>query len=297
MPVTCARCSAVNPDGNLYCQTCGTPLPVGPAAVATAQIPGTPAGPPPGPPAGFAPPAYGAPGGTYQNPYYAPTGVQVPVHRTPWTMIVAAVVALVVIMAGGGTALALIVNRNPNPTASSGTGDLPSPSPAGTPSPVGSPTATTTAGTGTESNDGVTIPVPSGWTVQAKDTETIELYDPSNSGAITVASGVSSPPQTAQDIKNAIDTDFTNKFPDTKPCAGSSTHSGTFNGAPGLFWEICFTFTSGSDSAPTVLWTFAGANSSGSVYYLVIVSTAPDNLQNFLNEAKPITQGLKWKLS
>src|SRR5712692_170266 len=296
MPLTCARCSAVNPDGNLYCQTCGTPLPVGPAGVATAQIPGPPAGAPPGPPAGFAPPVYGS-AGPYQSPYYAPTGVQVPVHRTPWTMIIAAVVALVVILAGGGTALALIVNRNPTPTANSGIGDLPSPSPAGTPSPVASPTSTPGAGNGTESNDGVTIPLPSGWTVQAKDTETIVLYDPSSSGALTVASGVSNPTQTAQDNKNTVDSYFKSKYPDTKPCAGSSTHSGTFNGAPGLFWEICFTLTSGSNSAPAVLWVFAGANSSGNVYYLVMVSTSPDNLQNFLNEAKPITAGIKWKLS
>jgi len=208
-------------------------------------------------------------------------------------MIIAAVVALVVILAGGGTALALIVNRSPNPTANSGTGDLPSPSPGVTPSPIASPTATSTAGNGTESNDGVTIPLPSGWTVQAKDTETIVLFDPSSSGALTVASGVSNPTQTAQDNKNTIDSFFKSKYPDTKACAGSTTHTGTFNGAPGIFWELCFTLTSGSNSTPAVLWVVAGANSSGNVYYLVMVSTAPDNLQNFLNEAKPITSGIK----
>lgn len=302
MPLTCARCSAVNPDGNLYCQACGTPLTAAAAGVAPrpAPVPPPPPGPPgsapPGPPAGFAPPMYGS-ASPYQSPYYAPYGTPVPVHRTPWTMIVAAAVALVVILAGGGTSLALIAGHNPNPTANSGTGDLPSPSPGETPSPVASPTATPGSGNGTQSNDGVTIPVPSGWTVQASDTETIVLYDANDTGVLTVASGIMNPTQTAQDNKNSVDDYFKSNYPDTKVCPGSTTHSGSLNGAPGIFWELCFTLTSGSSSAPAVLWAFAGANSSGSVYYLVMMSTSPDNLQNFLNEAKPITQGLKWKLS
>src|SRR3989442_9641057 len=119
--MTCARCGAQNPDGNLYCQVCGTPL-AAPARVVTAPQgpppPAPPAGPPPGvipgpppgamsgPPPGIPPPMVG-PGG-YQSPYYAPTGPVAPVHRTPWMLIMAAVVGLVVLMAGCGTALAII---------------------------------------------------------------------------------------------------------------------------------------------------------------------------------------------
>jgi hypothetical protein len=298
MPLTCARCSAVNPDGNLYCQSCGTPLAT--ARVATAPASGLgppPAGPPsgahPGPPPGFAPPAYGS-ARPYQSPYYAPYGTPVPVHRMSGTMIVAAVVALVVVLAGGGTALALIVNHNPNPTANSGTGDLPSPTPGVSPSPIASPTAA--AGNGTESNDGVTIPLPSGWTVQAKDTETIILFDPSSSGQLTVASGLLNPTQTALDVKNMVDAYYKTTY-SAQVCPGSTTHTGAFNGAPGNFWELCYNLTSGSSSLAVVNWAFAGANNSGTVYYIVMAETTPDNLQNFLNEAKPITQGLKWKLS
>ena len=299
MPLTCARCRAVNPDGNVYCQSCGTPLAAAAAGAASAQapIPGPPPGPPlgapSGPPPGFAPPTYGS-ASRYQSAYYAPYGAPAPVHRTSWAMIVAAVVALIVVLAGGGTALALIVNH-PNPTASSGTGDLPSPTPGVTPSPIASPTST--AGNGTESNDGLTIPLPSGWSVQAKDPEAIILFDPSSSGLLTVASGLSNPTQTAQDIKNRIDNYYKTNYQDTKVCAGSTTHTGTFNGAPGNFWELCYILTSGSSAIPAVLWAFAGANNSATVYYVVAVDTTPDNLQNFLNEAKPITQGLKWKLS
>src|ERR1700720_3604638 len=103
MAVTCARCGTQNPDGNQFCQACGTPL-----AVAAAQpfsppsaLPGPPAAPPPPPPG-------------YQSPYYAPSAVgpQPPVHRTPWTLIIAAIVVLVLLMAGCGTAIAVLGSRN-----------------------------------------------------------------------------------------------------------------------------------------------------------------------------------------
>src|SRR3981081_4733709 len=119
MAVTCARCGTQNPDGNQFCQACGPPL-----AIAAAP-PGPPTalpGPPPMPP----PPPAG-----YQSPYYAPSAVgpQPPVHRTPWMLIISAVVVLFVIMAGCGTAIAVLGSRAGNQADSSGI--LPSPSPAG----------------------------------------------------------------------------------------------------------------------------------------------------------------------
>ena len=96
MALTCARCGAQNPDGNAFCQACGTPLAL-PAAT-----PAAPPGPPPGPPVGMAPPAFSA--GGYQSPYYSPAGATVPMHRAPMMLIVAGVLALVVLMAGFGFA-------------------------------------------------------------------------------------------------------------------------------------------------------------------------------------------------
>jgi hypothetical protein len=244
----------------------------------------------------MAPPSYGQ--GGYQSPYYAPTGPQAPVHRTPWTMIVAIVLAVVIVLAGGGTVLALISNHNStNQGTNSPISELPSPSPATTPSPIASPTATATAGNGTVSNDGVTMPLPTGWTVESKDNETIVVSDPDTAGVVTAASGYSSPTQTAQDNKNTIDKAFTGKYPDARECSGTSAHNGAYNGAAGIFWQLCFTLTSGSNSAPVALWLFVGANGSGSVYYLVMVATTADNLQNFLNTAKPVLQGIQWRLS
>ncbi|HEX2680425.1 MAG TPA: hypothetical protein VHQ03_03955, partial [Candidatus Dormibacteraeota bacterium] len=165
------------------------------------------------------------------------------------------------------------------------------------PSPVASPTATATAENGMVSNDGISMPLPTGWTVESKDSETIVVSDPNTAGVVTVASGYSSPTQTAQDNKNTIDNYFTSKYPDARECAGTSAHTGAYKGAAGIFWELCFTLTSGSNSAPVALWLFSGANGSGSVYYLVMVTTTADNLQSYLNTAKPVLQGIQWKLS
>src|SRR5713226_10782514 len=135
MALTCARCGTQNPDGNSFCQSCGTPLaavaprpPVGPPPVGP-----PPVGPPPGAPGVIMGPPPGLPPPTYQSPYYAPAaGVfQPPVHRTPWVLIIAAVVVLLVIMAGCGTALAFLHARD-----QTSSDVLPSPSPAGTPSPI-----------------------------------------------------------------------------------------------------------------------------------------------------------------
>src|SRR5712692_7997968 len=148
MALTCARCGTQNPDGNSFCQACGSPL----AAVVARPVGPPPVGPPPvGPPPGARSPIMGPPPDLpppiYQSPYYAPGagGYQAPVHRTPWVLIVSAVVVLIVVMAGCGTAYAFLNARN----QTSAGGVLPSPSPAGTPSPI--QTASPPAGSSTTS--------------------------------------------------------------------------------------------------------------------------------------------------
>ncbi|HEY0830287.1 MAG TPA: zinc-ribbon domain-containing protein [Candidatus Dormibacteraeota bacterium] len=286
MALTCARCGAQNPDGNLYCQVCGTPL-TAPAAAAPPTVPG--------PPPGMPPPVAGPAG--YQTPYYTPQGgAQIPVHRTPWTLIIAVVVALVVLMAGGGTALAILGNRGSTNTTGGGIADLPSPTPATSPSPVASPTSTST-GPKTESNDALTVAVPSGWTVENKDSESVTLLDPNSDGTVTVASGPSIPPQSAQNNKDTIDSQLKSQYTDARECPNTSPSAGTFNGANGIAWTLCFTITSGANSIPAAASLFAGANSSGSVYYVVMVLTSQSNLQNLLSVSKPVLQSVHWKLS
>jgi len=274
----CARCGAQNPDGNQFCQACGTPLMAAPQPPAGAPTPGQP-------PA--APVAYG-------SPYYSPTGAfpQAPVHRVPWVLILAAVFGLIVVMAGCGTAIALFNGGQAGVTGTI-TADVPSPTPAGSPSPIASPITLTGP---TASNAGMTVPVPPGWVVDSNDNEQITLADPSGAGVMTIASVQSGGASTAEQQKSSIDQDFASRYPDTKPCPNTKTTTGSLSGQQGIFWTLCFTLTSGSQSFPAATSMFVGVNADGSVFYGVVLLTRQDNLQNFVNEAAPVLKGIEWKL-
>jgi hypothetical protein len=287
----CARCGAQNPDGNLYCQSCGTPLTTSAVQAPPAPAPSGLAGPP----AGMAPPSYGPSG--YQSPYYYPQGPIAPVHRAPWMLIIAGVVALVVLMAGFGTAFAVLASRGGNTGSGTTVGDVPSPTPAITPSPIASPTSAPGGNGTTASNGGLTVPVPAGWAVAAQDNESIVLSDGGGEGSVSLGSGPSVPAQTAQDNKATVDSYFKTKYPDVRNCPNTAVTSTTFNGAAGISWTLCFTLTSGSSAIPAAASLFAGANKSGSVYYAVMVLTRQENLANYLTVAKPVLQGVVWKLS
>ena len=311
MAVTCARCGTQNPDGNQFCQACGSPLAVvaePPGVQATPPPPAAgaysaaPPGPPPGPPAGVRPPP--VPIG-YQSPYYAASAVgpQPMVHRAPWLLIIGAIVGLIVVMAGCGTAIALIVHNSANQTNSTGIRPplVPSPSPAGTPSPnqtpssSPSPSPASTSGT-TTSNAGVSFIVPPGWTVDSKDDQGIVITNPNGDGSVAIASGPSSPTQSAQQNKDTLTAIYTKQYPDTKDCPGSKTTTGSLSGAPGIFWELCFTLSSGGQSVQAEMDLFAGANSDGSVYYVVILFTSQNNMASFVSESAPVRQSIQWRL-
>lgn len=233
----------------------------------------------------------------YQSPYYAPAAPVAPLQRTPWTMIIAGVVALLVLMAGFGTALAVIANRGSANTNGTAIGsDIPSPTPGATPSPIASPTPTALGAT-TESNGGVMVKVPQGWSVASKDNESIVLTDPDGAGSVTVASGPSSPTETAQENKTSIDSYFKSKYPDARACPNTSTATSTLSGAKGLSWTLCFTVTEGAHSAAAAASLFAGANTGGDVYYVVMVFTRQDNLQAYVTAARPVLQSVTWKLT
>jgi hypothetical protein len=213
------------------------------------------------------------------------------VHRTPWTIIIAAVVGLIVVMAGCGTAVALLTNKA---SVSGGiTSDLPSPTPAGSPSPLASPSPI--AGATLASNDYVTIPVPPGWQVAHKDSQVIALLNPSGSGSMVVASGPLSPSSTAQAGKDAIDKTFQTKYPGAQNCAGTSPKNGTLNGASGIFWTLCYTVVANGNSFPAASALFVGVNSNGSIAYLLELATLAGNMDTFRVDTKAIVQGIVWK--
>jgi|ERR1700730_277329 hypothetical protein len=272
----------------MFCQSCGNPL--------VAITPTAPAGPPPGTPPPIVGPPPNIPPPSYQSPYYAPgSGApQAPVHRAPWVLIVSAVVGLVVIMAGCGTALAVFNSRNANQSATGLGSTLETPSPAGSPSPVASASPTSTV-PGQVSNPTLSVTVPSGWLLANKDNETITLIDPYGQ-SITIGSGPQNPPQTAQQNKSDLDTYFIGKYPDSKLCPNTKVTASSISGANGLSWQECFTLTSGSQSVQAAAPMFAGANSDGSVYYVVILLTPASNMATFIAQARPVIASIHWVL-
>jgi hypothetical protein len=301
MALTCARCGAQNPDGNQFCSACGTPLTAAAAAPQSAPPQAPPswlAAPPQAaaPAAVAAPPvAYASPPpAAYASPYYAPATAmpQAPVHRTPWVLIIGAVVALIVIMAGCGTAIALLGGKA---TLTGGISpDVPSPSPAGSPSPVASPVALTGP---TATNPVVTVSVPAGWAVAAKDNESITLSDPNGLGFISFASGAQNPHMTAQQQKAGADAAIKAKYPDTVECGGVRPTTGSLGGKQGIFWNLCFTLVSGGRSLPAEASLFVATNADGSTWYAVEMVTAQTYMQNLTTESAPILKSVQWKLT
>ena len=223
------------------------------------------------------------------------------VHRTPWLLIIGAIVVLVLVMAGCGTALVLIGHNSASQTNSTGIKplSLPSPSPAGTPSPgqtpapSPSPSPASTSGT-TTSNAGVSFTLPPGWTIDTQDAEGFVIMNPNGDGAVEIASGPSN--ATAQQNKDTVTANYTKLYPDTKDCPGSKTTTGSLSGAAGIFWELCFTLSQGGQSVQAELDSFVGANSDGSVYYEVLLLSSQNNMATFISETAPVRQSIHWKL-
>ncbi len=299
MAVACGRCGTANPDGNRFCQACGAEL-VAAAPVAAVPVGSIAASPFTQPPPAYTPPPVAPPAAPpaappqyYQSPYYAPPpgGMQPPVHRTPWVMILAIVVVLVLVMAGVGTALAIGLSHSNNQSAN--LTELSSPSPAVTPS--GLPKASPSPPPPVVSET-VSVPIPNGWSVLQSDNEEITLASPNDDGTITIASGQQDPPSTAQENKVSVDAYFLQQYPDAKACAGSKTTNGSLNGVAGISWELCFTITGGGQTAPAAVLLFVGANQSGNVYYAMYMLSLASNIQKFAAEAAPVVKGIVWNL-
>lgn len=128
-----------------------------------------------------------------------------------------------------------------------------------------------------------------------KDSETITLID-SHGASVTIGSGPSNPSQTAQQNKDTLDTYLKGKYPDTKACPNSKVTTGSISGAAGIFWQLCFTLTSGGQSLQVGSPLFAGANSDGSVYYAVVLLSPVSDMNNFILAAQPVLSSIQWAL-
>src|SRR5258708_3766010 len=114
--------------------------------------------------------------------------------------------------------------------------------------------------------------------------------------APATTSGTSNPPQTAQQNKDSLDKSLAAKSPDAHQCPNTKVTNGSLNGAAGIFWQMCFTLTSGSQSVQAAAPLFAGANADGSVVYRIVLVTLASNKDNFIAEAAPGLASIKWGL-
>jgi hypothetical protein len=123
------------------------------------------------------------------------------------------------------------------------------------------------------------------------------VTNPTGDASVVISSGEDNPPLTAQQIKDALDKEFTAKFPDTRTCPNTTTTNGSIGGVSGIWWQLCFTVTSGGgQSFPAEFSLWAGANSSGSIGYGVILFAQQSRMSAFMNEAKPVLASIQWKL-
>jgi hypothetical protein len=292
MAMVCRECGAQNPTGLRRCATCGAPQ-----LVADTRVPGTTAPPAPGTAADLPSPA------GYPSPSYAPR-VAAPaamVHRTRWSLVVGSIAALIALATLSGTVLGLVSGLLAQaPGYSNLSGQVPSPSPSGTPGPSASPVpsvspAAPVLGPG-ESNAGVRLPVPAGWSVSGNDGEAITLESPDGNGSLTVASGRQNPAKSAEQNRDRVIRYYQGLHPDAADCPASRVTTGALNGVPGIFWTMCFTLIYGAQTYPAAAAMFAGSNTAGSVYYLVIVLSSQADLTSFVATAEPIVQGIQWRL-
>jgi hypothetical protein len=139
------------------------------------------------------------------------------------------------------------------------------------------------------------VTLPPGWAATNSD-PTLTVTNPTGDGSVVISSGVDSPTATAQQIKDQLTKQLTAKFPDTRTCSGTTTTNGSIGGVSGIWWQLCFTVTSGGQSFPGEFSLWAGANSSGSIGYGVILFTLESRMSAFMNEAKPLLASIHWKL-
>ena len=178
MALTCARCSAQNPEGNAFCQQCGAAL----APVPAAQPP-APATPAAQPPQVTAPP-------TAAQPAPPPLPSTPPPHaagRLSRNAIIAIAVVAILVIAGAVIVFAAIKhspNVPPGPTAPPRPTSAP-PTSGPTPRPTTAPTATPAPPSGGHTVDAgfATIQAPSGTSVAQQSQGHVEIdVDNASSG-------------------------------------------------------------------------------------------------------------------
>jgi zinc-ribbon domain len=280
MPLGCARCGAQNPDGNNFCQNCGSPLAVA-AAVATQATPLYSVQPPAPPPA-------------YQSPYYVPAQPQ-QIGRTPWMLVVGVIVGVVLVMDACGVGIAIVVPKNVRTTTGPTLGTPAPPNISETPGAKPTPTQAT-AGSQTLSIASLTVTVPADFQIADKNDNQVTVETPDGDGLIQVESAKLPKPTTAQQLQQGVLASFKQKYPDANVCG--SDDNVEINGPSGSVVKICFTLTQqNAPATPAAAIYWMATNSALSVYYEVDGVTEADNFDGFMDATSPFVDSVSWKLT
>ncbi|MBV8194665.1 MAG: zinc ribbon domain-containing protein [Candidatus Dormibacteraeota bacterium] len=279
--VICPNCGNVNSTDNAFCTKCGAALAQTAMTQPVAGVPGTPPTPtpvaptappspaavtPPGPqpPAGGPLPGY-TPGQSAFLPPPAP-GTAPPVNKTSHALLIGGIIALVVLLAGGGVAFAAIHGTStPSPKP-------PAPTTAPTTAPSGQPTLQPTlqpspsGGAGMSvDTDFATVVVPPGFTVAENTSDHVTLNQTSGSGVIIVEV-VQLKGSTLLDLDNQLLDAVRSVFDSSAaPCQGATIQHTALNGANGSTFPAdgtadCFTLSSENGPATKSTAGFVAGN-------------------------------------
>jgi hypothetical protein len=304
----CANCRFENPDGNEYCQRCGTSLtgvPATPSGAAPRQVgPSSPAGigvrpaaspayapPPPAypsplpAPASYPPPLGPAPAAEpgYRSPYYPASGPAPQVGRMSPGLIVgvalAALVVLVVVALAGVVAVRALTGHASGPT----------------PSPTVAPTTTPGGGSSTVDTSTFILTAGSAWSLKNRQDNLVDLQAGSGWGLVEVMSQQLSQPETTGQAFSNVEASLQKKYPSITSCIDRSTM--TIGGLSGTVKGYLYDEPDGSGSTVQVcdaIWI--DSTSNGDIYYYEQVSSNGDFNGRLEPAAKPVRSSIQWKL-
>jgi hypothetical protein len=280
MPLGCVRCGTQNPDGNNFCQNCGSPLAVA-APVARQGTPLYPVQPPAPPP-------------SYQSPYYAP-GQPQQISRTPWMLVVGIIAGLVLVMGACGVGIAIVVPKSTGTPTSPTLGTPAPPKTRATPGAKPTPTQAT-AGAQTLSIASLTVTVPADFQVVDKNDNQVTVETPDSDGLIEVQSAKLPRPTTDQQLQQSVLASFKQKYPDANVCGNDDNVE--INGPSGSIVKICFTLTQqNAPATPAAAVYWMATNSAHNVFYEVDGVTEADNFDGFMDATSPFVDSVSWKLT
>jgi hypothetical protein len=142
-----------------------------------------------------------------------------------------------------------------------------------------------------------TVSAPSGWLLDAKDSNNLRLRDPSGTGSLLVYSGNPQSPKTISELLDGDLATLKSSFPDAVRCPGASPAPDTIGGVKGQSVTFCYTGQAVNGSpTPYFSYCFEATAANNTVEYAVTFWAPASEKDALLNVAKGIANGVQWQL-